>query len=147
MRGPACPAAHDHACGGTGKPIALHGTFGREYATGRGVYLAVRELLRAEHAGKIVGKEIVLLARRRTKPPVLSCRCAQACLCHGDRGMRCTGPCLTACAFQIVVPRLAQVLGWKHSTHASSCKERGWSLPVGPWVSHLDGRSTVALPT
>jgi hypothetical protein len=60
---PAPAAVLDQACARAGKPISLHGTFGREYATGRGVYLAVRELLRAEHAGKIVGKEIVLLAR------------------------------------------------------------------------------------
>lgn len=51
------------ACAPAGKPISLHGTYGREYAAGRGAYLAVRELLRAEHAGKIVGKEIVLHAR------------------------------------------------------------------------------------
>ena len=51
------------ACAPAGKPISLHGTYGREYAAGRGAYLAVRELLRAEHAGKLVGKEIVLHAR------------------------------------------------------------------------------------
>jgi glutamate dehydrogenase/leucine dehydrogenase len=46
-----------------GKPLTLHGSYGREYATGRGVVLAVRELLRAEHLGKIAGKDFVIQAR------------------------------------------------------------------------------------
>ena len=46
-----------------GKPLTLHGSYGREYATGRGVVLAVRELLRAEHLGKIAGKDYVIQAR------------------------------------------------------------------------------------
>ncbi|KAK9807101.1 hypothetical protein WJX73_005054 [Symbiochloris irregularis] len=44
----------------TGKPLALHGSYGREYATGRGVVLAARELLKAEHAGRLAGKEFVI---------------------------------------------------------------------------------------
>ncbi|CAL5222347.1 g4698 [Coccomyxa viridis] len=44
----------------TGKPLDLHGSFGREYATGRGVMLATRELLRHEHLGKIAGKTFVI---------------------------------------------------------------------------------------
>ena len=43
-----------------GKPMTLHGSYGREYATGRGVVLATRELLRNEHMGKIAGKTFVI---------------------------------------------------------------------------------------
>lgn len=43
-----------------GKPLTLHGSYGREYATGRGVVLATRELLRHEHMGKIAGKTFVI---------------------------------------------------------------------------------------
>lgn len=46
----------------TGKPLDLHGSYGREYATGRGVMLATRELLRHEHLGKIAGKTFVIQA-------------------------------------------------------------------------------------
>mmetsp|Transcript_3026 Transcript_3026/g.8249 ORF Transcript_3026/g.8249 Transcript_3026/m.8249 type:complete len:372 (-) Transcript_3026:776-1891(-) len=37
----------------TGKPVYLHGSLGREAATGRGTVFATRELLRALHMGKI----------------------------------------------------------------------------------------------
>ena len=40
--------------------MTLHGSYGREYATGRGVVLATRELLRHEHMGKIAGKTFVI---------------------------------------------------------------------------------------
>ena len=50
-------------CRHAGKPLTLHGSYGREYATGRGVVLAIRELLRAEHMGKIAGKEFVIQVR------------------------------------------------------------------------------------
>lgn len=40
--------------------MTLHGSYGREYATGRGVVLATRELLRYEHMGKIAGKTFVI---------------------------------------------------------------------------------------
>ena len=46
----------------TGKPLDLHGSYGREYATGRGVMLATRELLRHEYLGKIAGKTFVIQA-------------------------------------------------------------------------------------
>lgn len=46
-----------------GKPLTLHGSYGREYATGRGVVLATRELLRHEHMGKIAGKHFVIQVR------------------------------------------------------------------------------------
>lgn len=49
-----------HRCHDAGKPLDLHGSFGREYATGRGVMLATRELLRHEHLGKIAGKTFVI---------------------------------------------------------------------------------------
>lgn len=52
---------HVHA----GKPMTLHGSYGREYATGRGVVLATRELLRNEHMGKIAGKTFVIQVRAR----------------------------------------------------------------------------------
>ena len=41
----------------------LHGSAGREYATGRGVVLASRELLRAFNMGKISGKTFVIQVR------------------------------------------------------------------------------------
>lgn len=44
----------------TGKPLHLHGSAGREYATGRGVVLASRELLKAHNMGRIAGKTFVI---------------------------------------------------------------------------------------
>jgi glutamate dehydrogenase (NAD(P)+) len=44
----------------TGKPVYLHGSLGRESATGRGVVIATRELLKASQAGRLEGKEIVI---------------------------------------------------------------------------------------
>jgi len=44
----------------TGKPVHLHGSLGREAATGRGVMFAVRELLRATHAGRIQDQTFVI---------------------------------------------------------------------------------------
>ncbi|DBA88324.1 TPA: glutamate dehydrogenase (NADP(+)) gdh1 [Trebouxia sp. C0005] len=44
----------------TGKPVDLHGSHGREYATGRGAVLATRELLLHAHAGKIANKDFVI---------------------------------------------------------------------------------------
>lgn len=52
-----------------GKPLTLHGSYGREYATGRGVVLAIRELLRSEHMGKIAGKEFVIQVGGCVSPP------------------------------------------------------------------------------
>lgn len=43
-----------------GKPLHLHGSAGREYATGRGVVLATRELLKAHNMGRIAGKTFVV---------------------------------------------------------------------------------------
>ncbi|KAL3135143.1 glutamate dehydrogenase (NADP(+)) gdh1 [Trebouxia sp. C0010 RCD-2024] len=44
----------------TGKPVDLHGSHGREYATGRGAVLATRELLLHAHAGKIAHKDFII---------------------------------------------------------------------------------------
>ena len=44
----------------SGKPLHLHGSAGREYATGRGVVLATRELLKAHNMGRIAGKTFVI---------------------------------------------------------------------------------------
>ncbi|KAL6782420.1 GDH2 [Auxenochlorella protothecoides x Auxenochlorella symbiontica] len=44
----------------TGKPVWLHGSLGREAATGRGTVFAVRELLRAIRMGEIRGKSFVI---------------------------------------------------------------------------------------
>ncbi|KAK9835361.1 hypothetical protein WJX81_004700 [Elliptochloris bilobata] len=44
----------------TGKPVHLHGSYGREAATGRGTVFATRELLKAFHMGGIAGKNFVI---------------------------------------------------------------------------------------
>jgi glutamate dehydrogenase (NAD(P)+) len=44
----------------TGKPVHLHGSHGRDAATGRGTVFAIRELLKASHAGKIADKKFVI---------------------------------------------------------------------------------------
>jgi hypothetical protein len=44
----------------TGKPVYLHGSWGREAATGRGTVFATRELLKAEGGQEIRGKKIVI---------------------------------------------------------------------------------------
>ncbi len=56
-----------------GKPTHLHGVNGREYATGRGVMLASRELLRAFNMGKISGKTFVIQVRMRNAFPFSQC--------------------------------------------------------------------------
>lgn len=47
----------------TGKPVHLHGSYGREAATGRGTVFATRELLKASGAGLIEGKTFVIQVR------------------------------------------------------------------------------------
>lgn len=42
------------------QPIQLHGSLGREAATGRGTVFATRELLKASRAGTIAGKTFVV---------------------------------------------------------------------------------------
>ncbi len=42
------------------QPVDMHGSHGREYATGRGAVLATRELLLHAHAGKIANKDFVI---------------------------------------------------------------------------------------
>jgi glutamate dehydrogenase (NAD(P)+) len=44
----------------TGKPVWLHGSLGREAATGRGTVFAIRELLKATGMGEIAGKSFVI---------------------------------------------------------------------------------------
>lgn len=44
----------------TGKPVWLHGSLGREAATGRGTVYGIRELLRALNLGEIEGKTFVI---------------------------------------------------------------------------------------
>jgi len=44
----------------TGKPVWLHGSLGREAATGRGTVYAIRELLKAMKLGDISGKSFVV---------------------------------------------------------------------------------------
>lgn len=46
-----------HACM---QPVQLHGSLGREAATGRGTVLATRELLKHSRAGTIAGKSFVI---------------------------------------------------------------------------------------
>jgi glutamate dehydrogenase (NAD(P)+) len=45
----------------TGKPVWLHGSLGREAATGRGTVFAIRELLRALGMGEIKGKTFAVM--------------------------------------------------------------------------------------
>ena len=45
------------------QPVDLHGSHGREYATGRGAVLATRELLLHAHAGKIANKDFIIQVR------------------------------------------------------------------------------------
>lgn len=42
------------------QPVHLHGSLGREAATGRGTVFAVRELLKAQGLGGIAGKAFVI---------------------------------------------------------------------------------------
>mmetsp|Transcript_3122 Transcript_3122/g.8594 ORF Transcript_3122/g.8594 Transcript_3122/m.8594 type:complete len:321 (+) Transcript_3122:699-1661(+) len=44
----------------TGKPVNLHGSLGREAATGRGVFYAIRNLLEADGYGSIEGKTFAI---------------------------------------------------------------------------------------
>jgi hypothetical protein len=45
------------------QPVHLHGSLGREAATGRGTVFATRELLKHHHEGTIAGKSIVIQVR------------------------------------------------------------------------------------
>eukprot|EP00983_Pelagomonas_calceolata_P019307 607069-Pelagomonas_calceolata.AAC.5 len=44
----------------TGKPVYLHGSLGRESATGRGVAYATREILKASKLGKVADKTFAI---------------------------------------------------------------------------------------
>ena len=45
------------------QPVQLHGSFGRDAATGRGTVFATRELLKASGHGSLKGKEFVIQVR------------------------------------------------------------------------------------
>lgn len=51
-----------------GKPVYLHGSWGREAATGRGTVFATRELLKATGHGEIAGKTFVIQVSLVTDP-------------------------------------------------------------------------------
>ena len=44
----------------TVQPVQLHGSYGRDAATGRGTVFATRELLKASGQGSLKGKEYVI---------------------------------------------------------------------------------------
>ncbi len=79
VQGAACSivAMHLGACAGfspavvTGKPPYLHGSWGRDAATGRGTVIATRELLKAAGAGSIAGKRIVIQVKSGSQHYVL----------------------------------------------------------------------------
>lgn len=54
------------------QPVDLHGSHGREYATGRGAVLATRELLLHAHAGKIAHKDFIIQVTLLPPQPALS---------------------------------------------------------------------------
>lgn len=47
----------------TGKPVHLHGSLGRDAATGRGAVFATREMLKHMQAGKIQDHTFVIQVR------------------------------------------------------------------------------------
>lgn len=49
----------------TGKPVHLHGSLGREAATGRGTVIATREMLKSLGAGSIQDKKIIIQVCQR----------------------------------------------------------------------------------
>lgn len=54
------------------QPVQLHGSLGREAATGRGTVFATRELLKHSRAGTIAGKSFVIQVRNSSPTTVLS---------------------------------------------------------------------------
>lgn len=56
---PLLPQTHTHARAHT-QPVHLHGSLGREAATGRGTVFAIREMLRHVHEGKIQDHTFVI---------------------------------------------------------------------------------------
>ena len=104
----------------TGKPVNLHGSLGREAATGRGTVFATRELLRATGAGQIADKTFVIQVGQRSDPAHTSpgiasrskccsrlrsgcmwpARCAARGLCMAVRSssaLRCAAACALLC--------------------------------------------------
>ena len=46
------------------QPVYLHGSLGREAATGRGTVFAIRELLKALHMGRVQDQRYVIQVSR-----------------------------------------------------------------------------------
>ena len=55
------------------QPVQLHGSLGREAATGRGTVFATRELLKHSHAGTIASKTFVIQVCTIRPPCVCAC--------------------------------------------------------------------------
>ena len=66
------------------QPLELHGIPGRQYATGRGAVIALRELLAADHAGTLAGKEVVIQAS--VLSPIACTLCLQPMFCLPSSG-------------------------------------------------------------
>ena len=65
------------------QPVDLHGSHGREYATGRGAVLATRELLLHAHAGKIANKDFVIQVRLgKLSEQLLRQECSRDLVCY-----------------------------------------------------------------
>lgn len=81
---------HPHPHPAPLQPVWLHGSLGREAATGRGTVFAVRELLKAQGLGDIRNKSFVIqvgpagtAARCRCRPPLLRRACPAAAAARG----------------------------------------------------------------
>ena len=79
----------------TGKPVNLHGSLGREAATGRGTVFATRELLRATGAGQIAEKTFVIQVRQHNDPAHMSPGrpSGPGCHIHLWSGCMCSASC------------------------------------------------------
>jgi glutamate dehydrogenase (NAD(P)+) len=60
----------------TGKPISMHGSLGRDAATGRGTVFGIQNMLNAFGAGPIKGKKFVIQVRTNLMYP---CQCYKEC--------------------------------------------------------------------
>lgn len=72
------------------QPVQLHGSLGREAATGRGTVLATRELLKHSRAGSIAGKSFVIQVSHATARSV-PCTEPNCAVCLADTTCR---PCI-----------------------------------------------------
>lgn len=62
------------------QPIHLHGSLGREAATGRGTVFAIRELLKATHAGRIQDQTYVIQVGVQQLPFCTAAPCEESCI-------------------------------------------------------------------